>query len=98
MAEPKKFCIHSDGLGYCDILSDSETRQDCVEDPCPHEELVEYVPVVRCKDCKHYQNGRVFTDIKFCFRLKDRKGKAIGHTRSDNDFCSYGEPKGERKE
>ena len=57
------------------------------------EPTIDAVPVVRCKDCKHYQNGRVFTDIKFCFRLKDRKGKAIGYTRSDNDFCSYGERK-----
>ena len=46
MAESKKFCVHSDGLGYCDILSDDDTRQYCVESPCPHEELVEYVPVV----------------------------------------------------
>ena len=45
MAESKKFCKHSDGLGYCDILSDNETRQYCVEGPCLHEELIEYVPV-----------------------------------------------------
>ena len=44
-ADAKKFCIHSDGLGYCDILSDDETRQYCVESPCPHEKLVEYEPV-----------------------------------------------------
>ena len=44
-ADTKKFCIHSDGLGYCDILSDGETLQYCVESPCPHEKLVEYEPV-----------------------------------------------------
>ena len=51
------------------------------------------VEVVRCKDCKHYQYGRFFTDIKFCFRLKNRKGEAVGYNWSDDDFCSYGEEK-----
>lgn len=45
MAETKKFCIHSDGLGYCDILSGESHPQYCVEGPCPREELVEYEPV-----------------------------------------------------
>lgn len=51
MADAKKFCIHSDGLGYCDILSDGESRQYCVEGPCPHEEIAEYAEVVHCRDC-----------------------------------------------
>ena len=45
MAETKKFCIHSDGLGYCDILSDDTVHHYCVEGPCPHEIIVEYEPV-----------------------------------------------------
>lgn len=45
MADTKKFCIHSNGLGYCDILSDDKTRQYCVGGPCPHEKIVEYAPV-----------------------------------------------------
>lgn len=45
MAETKKFCIHSDGLGYCDILSDDTVHHYCVEGPCPHEKIVEYAPV-----------------------------------------------------
>lgn len=45
MAETKKFCIHSDGLGYCDILSDDTVHHYCVEGPCPHEIIVEYAPV-----------------------------------------------------
>lgn len=45
MAETKKFCIHSDGLGYCDVLSDDTVRHYCVEGPCPHEKIVEYEPV-----------------------------------------------------
>lgn len=45
MDETKKFCIHSDGLGYCDILSDDTVHHYCVEGPCPHEKIVEYAPV-----------------------------------------------------
>ena len=72
-ADAKKFCIHSDGLGYCDILSDDETRQYCVESPCPHEKLVEYEPVRHarwvkdrdgdeyCENCSRYMPSREVT-------------------------------------
>ena len=40
------------------------------------------VPVVRCKDCKHYGNyGRVW----------DCRNYSGMHLPNDNDFCSYGE-------
>lgn len=47
--------------------------------------------IVHCKDCKHYREGKCFTDIKFCFRLKDKDGDPIGYSFSDDDYCSYGE-------
>ena len=49
------------------------------------------VNVVRCKDCKYYQNGVIFTDVKFCCRLVNCEGKSVRYNFSDNDFCSYGE-------
>lgn len=52
---------------------------------------IDAVPVVRCKDCKHYREGIVLSPQKFCFRLKDRDGKEIGYTFAEDDFCSYGE-------
>ena len=47
MAETLKICKHNvNGIGYCDVFDDY-----CNEAPCSYEELVEYVPVVRCQDC-----------------------------------------------
>ena len=54
---------------------------------------VDAVPVVRCKDCKHYREGKLFEGVNFCFRLKGRDGKPIGYNSSDDDFCSHGERK-----
>ena len=51
---------------------------------------VDAVEVVRCKDCKHYQYGEFFTDIKFCCRLNS-KGKTMRYNFADDEFCSYGE-------
>ena len=52
---------------------------------------IDAAPVVRCKDCKYYREGRVLSPQKFCFRLRGRDGKAIGYNFADDDFCSYGE-------
>ena len=49
------------------------------------------VPVVRCKECKHYREGKVLSPQKFCFRLRGRDGEAIGYNFAEDDFCSYGE-------
>lgn len=54
------------------------------------------VEVVRCKDCKWYQEGNLLAPNKFCFRLEhpteDRK---IGYNYAPDDFCSYGEKRSE---
>ncbi len=52
---------------------------------------IDAVPVVRCKDCKYYNESRVLSPNKFCFRLRHptKPGK-IGYNFSENDFCSRG--------
>ena len=50
-------------------------------------EVVDAVPVVRCKDCKFCDWDSEPNDAMVCMRTKD------GFWRSGNDFCSYGERK-----
>lgn len=53
---------------------------------------VDAVEVVRCKDCKYYQEGKLLAPNKFCFRLKHPKeNRQVGYNFSPDDFCSYGE-------
>ena len=52
---------------------------------------VDAVEVVRCKDCKWYKPGDLFTDIMFCHRLKKENGKPAKYNFCEDDFCSYGE-------
>ena len=55
------------------------------------EKMDNVATVVRCKDCKYYKEGVVLSPQKFCFRLKDKDGAAIGYNFAEDDFCSYGE-------
>lgn len=56
-----------------------------------HADVVE---VVRCKDCKWYQESEILAPNKFCFRLKHPvEDRQIGYNFSPDDFCSYGERK-----
>ena len=54
---------------------------------------VDAVEVVRCRDCKWYMPGDLFTDIMFCHRLKKENGKPAKYNYCADDFCSYGEQK-----
>lgn len=54
---------------------------------------VDAVEVVRCRDCKWYMPGNLFTDIMFCHRLKKDNGKPAKYNYCADDFCSYGERK-----
>ena len=54
---------------------------------------VDAVEVVRCRDCKWYMPGDLFTDIMFCHRLKKDNGKQAKYAYCADDFCSYGERK-----
>ena len=51
---------------------------------------VEYIPVVRCKDCKYSEKTSSPITAMWCkrFGLKDMAVEA-------DDFCSYGEREGE---
>ena len=54
---------------------------------------VDAVPVVRCRECKHWQQsgskaGKSFSDMEYIGGCEFSK-----YCRRENDFCSYGEPK-----
>ena len=49
-------------------------------------------PVVRCKDCKHWRSDRANIHRGYCFEIVPEVWM------NENDFCSYGEQRGERKE
>ena len=53
---------------------------------------VDAVPVVRCKDCKHYRNhpnGMCYAWTEPCTNERGYKGEV--HCVEPDDFCSYGE-------
>jgi hypothetical protein len=59
-------------------------------------------PVVRCKDCKYYTEGKLLGPSKFCYFYQI----GTGLNTADDDFCSKGErrkpnldtTKGERRD
>ena len=54
---------------------------------------VDAVPIVRCKDCKHYKEFRTKRN-KQIMRLCCRMGKNdMEYSVKPDDFCSYGERK-----
>lgn len=48
------------------------------------------VPVVRCKDCKHRRIDEDYASGHYCVKRPSNGGYFC----EDNDFCSYGERKG----
>lgn len=50
-------------------------------------------PVVRCKDCMWYKESKhsELRPMRFCYRLKNDDGVAVGYNWDGNDFCSHGE-------
>ena len=68
-----------------------ETRTNVDRHP-----TIDAVPVVRCKDCKHYKPGKYFKDINFCHRLPYYAEKG-GLNVADDDFCSYGERRSDER-
>ena len=78
----KAYCVDEAGWGANFYVVDKEDI-----DNAP---TIDAVPVVRCKECKHYKPGKYFKDINFCHRLPYYAEKG-GLNVSDDDFCSYGE-------
>ena len=74
------------------IFAACEVKQDFA-DMISNAATVDAVPVVRCRDCKWYMPGELFTDIMFCHRLKKDNGKPAKYNYCADDFCSYGERK-----
>ena len=68
-------CVHDNGE-YCEVFSDKEVRQPCLETPL----CEEYKGIVQCKDCKYWE---VDNDVGFCARTEDCDWNA-------DDFCSRG--------
>ena len=55
----------------------------------------EYVPVVRCKNCKHYSFAQSLQ--RYECNIFNGAYNFIGYPTEPDDFCSYGEPKDEVK-
>lgn len=55
-------------------------------------EKIDYVRVVRCKDCKHYVLYELFGRSQgWCERLCDEFDKSLARATEEDDFCSHGE-------
>lgn len=54
---------------------------------------VDAVEVVRCKDCKWYEESKhsELRPNRFCYRLRNDNGVPVGYNWDSDDFCSYGE-------
>lgn len=52
---------------------------------------IDAVPVVRCEDCKHRRNDEDYVCGHYCVKRPSNGGYFC----EDDDFCSYGERRGE---
>lgn len=79
----------SDGKGLCKVIFEEDFKNAIKE--MPTECIVDAVPVVRCKDCKHgYEDTSIFNyKIRRCemFPTPCRDYKSV----EDDFFCGYGE-------
>ena len=66
----------------------SSVDEDTILDLVDSVPTVDAVPVVRCKDCIHY-------DLGVCLKIYSdgNAQKDSWQSRNPNDFCSYGERK-----
>lgn len=77
----RKKSLYDPDYGECIVY-----LQDIGEAPTEYS-----VELVRCRGCKWYMPGDLFTDIMFCQRLKKDNGKSAKYNYCADDFCSYGE-------
>lgn len=76
-------CVHDNGE-YCEVISDKEVRQPCLETPL----CEDYKEIVRCKDCKYSTEPDAY-GLRVCRRMCGLSGF------TDYDFCSKGERRDE---
>lgn len=79
---------------FCKGCRFEDDEENCVQ--CPHGNIrlklnavpaADVVEVVRCKDCKHYKEGKLLGPSKFCYFYQI----GTGLNTADDDFCSKGE-------
>ena len=76
----------SDGRGICRVIMEDDFKKAIKK--MPKGIIADVAPVVRCKDCKHY-------DMGVCLKIYS-DGNAhpeAWQSRKPDDFCSYGERK-----
>ena len=77
--------VYSNGTEYVPIYRMKQWFEHCRNQQRP---TIDAVPVVRCRECKHYEIG-------VCLKIYD-DGAASRYAWQEwkpNDFCSYGELK-----
>ena len=70
------------------FMSDDELIENGLKKPYKKPEIIDskdLVPVVRCRDCKHWDNGNLSFECPWDY---GRYGSS-----DEDDFCSYGERK-----
>lgn len=90
-------CRHSSGTPYDDYVCpwDKEGRavQGTISDAIKmlgsdaYTPTIDDVPVVRCKDCKHFENA-----IDWC-KIHSHFSDGEWNSFSESDYCSWGERK-----
>lgn len=74
--------------GWCDVCDYAFLMNEMRKEP-----TVDAVEVVRCKDCRWYEES-IYPELRptrFCYRLQTNRGVHVGYNWDGNDFCSYGE-------
>ena len=74
------------------IEIDNDKLHEIVDNALKGRDLVE---VVRCKDCRYYDNKNCKEGLGYCMREQDDGFyyNALHGVFKDNDYCSYGERK-----
>ena len=81
----------SDGRGICRVIMEDDFKKAIKE--MPKGIIADVAPVVRCKDCKHY-------DMGVCLKIYSdgNAHQEAWQSRKPEDFCSYGERKNDEHE
>ena len=76
----------SDGRGLCRVIMEDDFKKAIKK--MPKGIIADVAPVVRCKDCKHY-------DMGVCLKIYSdgNTHPEAWQSRKPEDFCSYGERK-----